>query len=78
MDSRATISIIRAWLNNIEAHTAGVNGGVEQITKFFMENLKRLKASWANIDDKVDVIFKELKAVPCNEFHSYINRKEEE
>ena len=65
MDSRATISIIRARLNNIDAYAAGVKDDVDQITKFFTDNLERLKASGANLDDKVDVLFKGLKAVPC-------------
>ena len=39
MDSRATISIIRAQLNDIDAYAAGVVGDVEKITNFFTENL---------------------------------------
>ena len=78
MDSRETISIIRAQLKDIDAYTAGVTGNVGQITVFFMENLERLKASGANIDDEVDVLFKGLKAVPYKECHNYISRKEEQ
>lgn len=78
MDSRATISIIRAQLNDIDAYAAGVNGDVEKVTEYFSSNLERLKASGANLDDEVDVLFKGLKAVPCAEFRSYINRKEEQ
>ena len=75
MDSRATISIIRAQLNNFDAYAARVAGDVEKITKFFTDNLDRLKASGASLDDEVDTLFKGLKAVPCKEFRSYINRK---
>ena len=78
MDSRATISIIRAQLNDIDAYAAGVTGDVEKITGFFTDNLDRLKASGANLDDEVDTLFKGLKAVPCEEFRNYINRKEEQ
>jgi hypothetical protein len=78
MDSRATISIICAQFNDIDAYAAGVNGNVEQITEFFTDNLDRLKASGANLNDEVDTLFKGLKAVPCKEFRSYINRKEEQ
>ena len=78
MDSRATISIIRDRLNDIDAHAVGVNGDVEQITKFFTDNLERFEASGANLDDKVDFLFKGLKAVLCEEFPNYINRKEEQ
>jgi hypothetical protein len=77
MDSRSTISILRAQLNNIDSYAAGVTGDVEKITEFFTDNLDRLKASGVNLDDEVDILFKGLKAVPCEEFQSYINRKEE-
>ena len=77
MDSRSTISILRAQLNDINSYAAGVTGDVEKITEFFTDNLDQLKASGANLDDEVDILFKGLKAVPCKEFQSYINRKEE-
>jgi hypothetical protein len=77
MDSRSTISIIRAQLNNIDAYAAGVVVDVEKITEFFMDNLDRLKASRATLNNEVDILFKGLKALPCKEFRSYINQKEE-
>ena len=78
MDSRATISIIRAQLNDIDAYAAGVTGDVEKITEFFTHNLDRLKASGANLDNEVDTLFKDPKAVPCKEFQCYIHQKEEQ
>ena len=51
MDSKETISIIRAQLNDIDAYAAGVTGNVGQIMEFLTENLERLKASGANLDD---------------------------
>ncbi len=39
--------------------------------------MDRLKASEANLGDEVDILFKGLRAVPCKEFRSYINCKEE-
>ena len=73
MDSRATISIIRAQLNDIDAYAAGVVGDVEKITEFFTNNLDWLVASGANLDDEVDILFKGLKTVQCKEFQGYIN-----
>jgi hypothetical protein len=77
MDSRSTISILLAQLNNIDTYASGLTGDVEKITEFFTDNLDRLKASGENLDDEVDILFKGLKAVPCKEFRSYINCKEE-
>ena len=51
---------------------------MEKIKEFFTDNMDRLKASGANLDDEVDTLFKGLKAVPCKEFRSYINQKEEQ
>ena len=51
---------------------------MEKITEFFTDNLDRLKASGANLDNEVDTLFKGLKAVPCEEFQSYTNQKEEQ
>jgi len=78
MDSRATISIIRAQLNDIDAYAARVVGDVEKITEFFINNLDQLKVSGANLDNEVDTLFKGLNALPCKEFQSYINLKEEQ
>ena len=77
MKSRFTMSILQAQLNNIDTYAAGVTGDVEKITEFFTDNLDRLNASGANLDNEVDVLFKGLKAVPCKEFQSYIGWKEE-
>ena len=74
MDSRATISIIHAQLNDIDAYATGVVGDVEKITEFFTDNLDRLKASGANLDDEVDNLSKGLKAVPSKDFRSYFNQ----
>ena len=73
MEARATISIIRAQLNDIDAYAARVVGDVDKITEFFTDNLDRLNASGENLDDEVDTLFKGLKAVPCEEFLSYIH-----
>ena len=51
---------------------------MEKITEFFTDNLDRLKAYGANLKDEVDTLFKGLKSVPCEEFQSYINQKEEQ
>ena len=77
MDSRSTIAILQAQLNNIDSYAAGVTGNVEKITKFFTDNLDRLKGSGENLADEVDILFKGLRAVPCEKFQSYINCKEE-
>ncbi len=45
MDSRSTISIFRAQLNDIDAYAVRVVGDVEKITEFFIENLDQLKLS---------------------------------
>ena len=58
VDSRETISIICAQLNNIDAYAAGVNDDVEQITAFFTENLDWLKALGENLDDEVNTFSK--------------------
>ncbi len=68
MNSRSTISILRAQLNNIDSYAIGVTGDVEKITEFFTDNLDWLKASGANLDSEVDILFKGLRAVPCKKF----------
>ena len=52
-----------------------MTGDVEKITEFFTDNLGQLKASRANLDNEVDILFKGLKAVPCEKFQSYMNQK---
>jgi hypothetical protein len=47
-----------------------VTGDVEKIAEFFTVNLDQLKASGANLDDEVDILFKGLRAVHCEEFRS--------
>jgi hypothetical protein len=70
---KTTISILGSQLNDIDAYASGEAGDVEKITEFFKDNLDRLNASGATLDDEVDILFKGLKAVPCKEFRSYIN-----
>ncbi len=65
MDSRSTISILQAQLNDIDSYAAGVTGDMENITEFFTDNLDRLKVSGANLDNEVDILLKGLRAVPC-------------
>ncbi len=77
MDSRSTVSILQAQLNDIDSYAAGVTGDVDKITEFFTDNLDQLKTSGANLDNEVNILFKGLRAVPCKEFRSYINCKEE-
>ena len=50
---------------------------MEKITEFFMDNLFRLNASGATLDNEVDTLLKGLKAVSCKEFRNYIGWKEE-
>ena len=45
MDSRSTITILQAQLNDIDSYAARVTGDVEKNTEFFTDNLDQLKAS---------------------------------
>jgi hypothetical protein len=77
MDSRATISILQAKLNNIASYAIGVSGDVEKITAYFTKNVSQIKAAGASVSDPVDIVFKGLLAVPCKEFCRYIGNKED-
>ena len=48
---------------------------MEMITEFFTEHLEQLKAYGAILDNPMEILFKGLLAVPCEEFHHYINDK---
>ena len=75
MDSRATISILRAKLNDIASYAIRVSGDVEKITAYFTDNVSRIKAAGASVSDPVDILFKGLLAVPCKDFCRYIGNK---
>jgi hypothetical protein len=76
-NSRVTISAIRSRMNGIDAYAAEVEGNVEMITEFFTEHLGQLKAYGASLDSPMDILFKGLLAVPCEEFRRYIRDKED-
>jgi hypothetical protein len=64
MDSRATVSILQAKLKDISSYAIGVSGDVEKITAYFTKNVSQIKAAGASFSDPVDILFKELLAVP--------------
>ncbi len=65
---RATIQAIRSQ-NHIDDYVAEVEGNVEMITEFFTEHLGQLKAYGAILDNPMEILFKGLLDVPCEEFH---------
>ncbi len=67
--SRATIRAIRSQLNHIDVYATEVYGNVEMITEFFTEHLGQLKAYGAILDNPMEILFKGLLDVPCEEFH---------
>jgi hypothetical protein len=64
MDSRATVSILRAKLKDIASYAIGVSGDVEKITAYFTKNASLIKAAGASVSDPVDILFKGLLALP--------------
>jgi hypothetical protein len=74
-----TIPAIRSRLDHIDTYAAEVEGNVEMITEFFAEHLGQLKAYGISLDNPMamDILFKGLLAVPCEEFHRYIIDKED-
>jgi len=75
-NSRTTILTIKSRLDHIDDYAAEINGNVDMITEFFTEHLEQLKLYGAILDDPMDILFKGLRAVPCEEFHRYISNKE--
>jgi hypothetical protein len=69
---RRTIVAIRSRLDNIDAYAAEMNGNVEMVTDFFTEHLGQLKSYGAILDNPMEILFKGLLAVSCEEFHHYI------
>ena len=76
-NSRVTIFNIQARLNDIETYAAELNSNVEMITELFTEHLEKLNAYGASLDNPVDILFKGLLAVPCEEFRRYISNKKD-
>ena len=72
---RTTIRAIRSQLNHIDGYAAEVEGNVEMITGFFTEHLRQLKTFGATLDNPMEILFKGLLAVPCEDFHHYISNK---
>jgi hypothetical protein len=62
-------------MNDIDAYEAQVEGNVEIIAEFFAEHMEQLKAYGAILDNPMEILFKGLLSVPCEEFHHYIRAK---
>ena len=56
-------------MNDIDAYAAEVEGNKEMITEFFTEHLGQLKTYGAILDNPMEILFKGLLDVPCEEFH---------
>jgi hypothetical protein len=74
-NSRVAIPAIRSRMNDIDAYAAEVEGNVGMITEFFAEHMEQLKAYGAILDNPMEILFKGLLSVPCEEFHHYIRAK---
>jgi hypothetical protein len=69
---RRTIVAIRSRLDHIDAYVDEMNGNVKLVTDFFTEHLGQLKSYGAVLYNPMEILFKGLLAVSCEEFHHYI------
>ncbi len=52
-------------------------GDIELLHSYFDSNYTQIIASGATVDDPVDIFFSAYMVVPCNNFRSYIKRKQD-
>jgi hypothetical protein len=77
IDSVATTKTLRSNLRELPTYCSTINGEIELLYSYFDSNYTQIIACSATVDDSVNIFFSAYMVVPCNNFRSYIKRKQD-
>jgi hypothetical protein len=77
INSVATTKTLRSNLRKLPAFCSTIKEDIELLHSYFDSNYTQIIACGATVDNPVDILFFPYMVVPCNNFRSYIKRKQD-
>ncbi len=77
IDSVATTKTLCSNLRELPTYCSTIKGDIELLHSYFGSNYTQIIACGAMVDNPVNILFSAYMVVPCNNFRSYIKRKQD-
>jgi hypothetical protein len=77
INSVATTKTLRSNLRELPTYCSTIQGNIELLHSYFDSNYTQIIARGATVNDPIDILFSVYMVVPCNNFRSYIKRKQD-
>ncbi len=77
MDSVTTTKTLCSNLRELPTLCSTIKGDIELLHSYFDSNYTQIIACGATVDNPVDILFSAYMVIPCNNFRSYIKRKQD-
>jgi hypothetical protein len=77
IDSVATTKTLHSNLRELPTYCSTIKGDIELLHSYFDSIYTEIIAHRAMVNDPVDILFSAYMVVPCNNFRSYIKRKQD-
>jgi hypothetical protein len=77
IDSVAATKTLHSNLRELPTFCSTIKGDIELLHSYFDSNYTQIIARGAMVDDPIDILFLAYMVVPCNNFRSYIKRKQD-
>jgi hypothetical protein len=77
INSIATTKTLHSNLRELPTYCSTIKGDIELLHSYFSSNYTRIIAHGATVKYPVNILFSAYMVVPCNNFRSYIKRKQD-
>jgi hypothetical protein len=77
INSVATTKTLPSNLRELPTFCSTIKGDIELLHSYFDSNYIQITARGATVDDPANILFSAYMVVPCNNFRSYIKRKQD-
>jgi hypothetical protein len=77
INSVATTMTLRSNLRELPTYCSTIKGDIKLLHSYFDSNYTQIIARGATVDNPIDILFSAHMVVPCNNFRSYIKRKQD-
>ncbi len=76
IDSVVTTKTLRSNLRELPTYCSTIKEDIELLHSYFDSNYTQIIAHGAMVNDPVDILFSAYMVIPCNNFRSYLKRKQ--
>jgi hypothetical protein len=77
IDSDPTTKTLRSNLREMPTYCSTIKGDIELLHSYFGSKYTQIIACGAMVDNPIDILFSAYMVIPCNNFRSYIKRKQD-